>query len=57
MRKFWNEMAEGTSGRAYLNVLGEGDDHEALLRASYGEDVYARLKAVKPKYTRTISLP
>lgn len=51
-RSFWSEMAEGTSGRAYLNFLGEDDDHETLLRASYGEDVYARLKAVKTKYDR-----
>ncbi|NRA87341.1 MAG: FAD-binding oxidoreductase [Rhizobiales bacterium] len=49
-QEFWDEMAEGTSGRAYLNFLSQTDNHENLLRASYGEDVYTRLKSVKTKY-------
>lgn len=49
-RAFWDEMSEGTNGRAYLNFLGKDEDQEALMRASYGDDIYSRLETVKLKF-------
>ncbi len=49
-RSFWDEMKVGTGGSAYLNFLSDDDDHEALMRASYGQGAYDRLTAVKAQY-------
>ncbi len=49
-RDFWDEMRQGTSGGIYLNFLSDGDDNEAMLRASYGDANFERLVAVKTKY-------
>ncbi len=47
---FWKDIQQGTKGSAYLNFLGEEDDHENLMKASYGQKNYQRLKKVKSKY-------
>ncbi len=49
-REFWDEMRQGTRGGVYLNFLGDGEDNEAMLRASYGDTNYERLVDVKKKY-------
>ena len=49
-RNFWTEMKEGTKGSAYLNFMSDDDDHDALMRASYGTLGYDRLKAAKSSY-------
>jgi FAD/FMN-containing dehydrogenase len=49
-RDFWDEMRQGTSGGIYLNFVSDGDDTEAMMRASYGDANYERLVAVKAKY-------
>ena len=43
-------MRQGTGGGIYLNFLGDGEDNEAMLRASYGDATFERLVAVKTKY-------
>ena len=37
----------------YLNFPGQGEEGEALLRASYGSDNYDRLVEIKTKYDPT----
>jgi FAD/FMN-containing dehydrogenase len=41
--------SEASTGRAYVNFLGDGGD----ARASYGQDTYWRLAALKDKYDPT----
>jgi FAD/FMN-containing dehydrogenase len=43
-------MAEGQDGAAYLNVLAAEEDHEALMRTSFGASAYDRLRRVKRQY-------
>ena len=49
-REFWDEMQHGTRGGVYLNFVSDGEDNEAMLRASYGDANYERLVDVKTKY-------
>ncbi len=49
-RDTWAEMQEFSRGGAYLNFPGQGEEGEALLRASYGNDNYDRLVEIKTKY-------
>jgi len=49
-RDFWEEMRADSQGSIYLNFVGEGEDTEAMLRASYGDANYDRLVEVKIKY-------
>jgi FAD/FMN-containing dehydrogenase len=49
-RDFWSEMAEGQDGAAYLNFLAAEEDHEALMRTSFGASAYDRLRRVKRQY-------
>ena len=49
-RDFWEEMREGQTGRVYLNFVGQGEDSESMMRASYGSENYDRLVEVKTKY-------
>ena len=49
-RDFWTEMQAYSSGGAYLNFPGQGEEGETLLRASYGSDNYERLVDLKSKY-------
>jgi len=49
-REFWDEMRQGTRGGVYLNFVGDGEDNEAMLRASYGDANYERLVDVKTEY-------
>ncbi len=49
-RDFWAQMRPFSRGGAYLNFLGQGEEGEALLRASYGEANYYRLVELKKKY-------
>ena len=48
-REFWRRMQPFSSGGAYLNFGGMGEDGEALVRASYGAN-YRRLVELKNKY-------
>ena len=41
--------ADASTGRAYVNFLGDSDD----ARTSYGEETYARLVALKNEYDPT----
>jgi FAD/FMN-containing dehydrogenase len=43
-------MRENNDGAIYLNFVGEGEDTEAMMRASYGNDNYERLIKIKTKY-------
>lgn len=52
-RAAWAEMKPFSRGGAYLNFLGQGDEGEALLRASYGSANYDRLVALKTKHDPT----
>ena len=52
-REFWDEMSQSTSGGIYLNFASDGDDSEAVMRASYGDANYERLVEVKTKYDPT----
>ena len=49
-RDAWAEMKPFSRGGAYLNFPGQGEEGEALLRASYGSDNYDRLTKLKAKY-------
>jgi hypothetical protein len=49
-REFWEEMRQGDKGSIYLNFVGEGEDTEAMMRASYGDANYERLVKTKTKY-------
>ena len=52
-REAWAELQDYSSGAAYLNFPGQGEEGETLLRASYGEANYERLVAIKTKYDPT----
>ncbi len=52
-REFWEEMRKDGRGSIYLNFAGEGDDTEAMLRASYGDVNYERLVEIKSKFDPT----
>lgn len=49
-REAWAEMKPFSRGGAYLNFPGQGEEGEALLRASYGDANYERLVALKNNY-------
>ena len=50
-RELWRELgAWSDSGGGYLNFAGFGEEREALLRASYGEEAFARLGRVKAEW-------
>jgi len=49
-RDAWAEMQEFSRGGAYLNFPGQGEEGEALLRASYGSENYDRLVEIKTRY-------
>jgi len=49
-RAAWSEMKPFSRGGAYLNFPGQGEEGEALLRASYGSDNYDRLVKLKTRY-------
>lgn len=52
-RAFWTDLqVEGQAGRAYLNFAGHGEDGEALVRRSFGNN-YDRLAAIKRRYDPT----
>jgi hypothetical protein len=46
-RDFWGAMQGWSSGRVYMNILGQDD--EGRVRDAYGP-AYGRLQAVKAKY-------
>jgi FAD/FMN-containing dehydrogenase len=48
-RAFWKTMEPFSTGSAYLNFAGLGEDGEELVSASYGRN-YRRLKELKKKY-------
>ena len=52
-RAFWDDMKHHSSGRAYLNFAGLGEEGEELVRTSYGGANYERLVALKTKYDPT----
>jgi FAD/FMN-containing dehydrogenase len=52
-RDAWAEMQDYSSGGAYLNFPGQGEEGETLLRASYGTSNYDRLVVIKTKYDPT----
>ncbi len=49
-RDFWEEMRQGRNGSIYLNFVGDGEDTEAMMRASYGDANFERLVEIKSKY-------
>jgi FAD/FMN-containing dehydrogenase len=49
-RDAWAELKPFSRGGAYLNFPGQGEEGEALLRASYGDANYDRLVKTKTKY-------
>jgi len=49
-RDAWAEMQDYSNGGSYLNFPGQGEEGEALLRASYGSDNYDRLVEIKTQY-------
>jgi FAD/FMN-containing dehydrogenase len=49
-REAWAEMKPHSRGGVYLNFPGQGEEGEALLRASYGSDNYDRLVKIKTRY-------
>ena len=49
-RDFWEEMRQDRKGTIYLNFVGDGEDTEAMMRASYGDANYERLVKIKSKY-------
>jgi hypothetical protein len=52
-RAAWAEMKPFSRGGAYLNFPGQGEEGEALLRASYGSANYDRLVELKTIYDPT----
>jgi len=52
-REAWAELQDYSNGATYLNFPGQGEEGEALLRASYGSDNYDRLVEIKAKYDPT----
>ena len=52
-REAWAEMKPFSRGGTYLNFLGQGEEAETLLRASYGSANYDRLVELKTKYDPT----
>lgn len=48
-RDFWSAMQRHSTGRLYLNFAGHGED-EGLVRQAHGEEVHAKLAAVKRTY-------
>jgi FAD/FMN-containing dehydrogenase len=52
-RDAWAEMKPFSRGGAYLNFPGQGEEGEALLRASYGDANYDRLVRIKSEYDPT----
>jgi FAD/FMN-containing dehydrogenase len=52
-REAWAELQDYSSGAAYLNFPGQGEEGEKLLRASYGNANYERLVKIKTKYDPT----
>jgi FAD/FMN-containing dehydrogenase len=48
-REGWAAMDRYSSGGAYLNFPGFGEEKEGMLRAAYGEN-YARLRTLKARY-------
>ena len=50
-RTFWEAIRPYSTGRIYVNFLGE--EGEGRVRAAYGEAKYERLRAVKRKYDPT----
>jgi len=52
-RGAWAEMRDYSNGATYLNFPGQGEEGEALLRASYGGGNYDRLVEIKTKYDPT----
>jgi FAD/FMN-containing dehydrogenase len=52
-RDAWSELKAYSNGGAYLNFPGQGEEGEALLRASYGDANYDRLVEIKTKYDPT----
>ena len=49
-RDAWQEMMPHSRGGSYLNFPGQGEEGQALLRASYGNDNYNRLVKLKRKF-------
>jgi FAD/FMN-containing dehydrogenase len=43
-------MQDYSRGGTYLNFPGQGEEGEAMLRASYGDANYDRLVEIKTKY-------
>ena len=50
-REFGAQMKPHTTGRAYLNFIGE--EGEDRVRAAFGPETYARLQALKDRYDPT----
>ena len=49
VRSFWEELLPHTLGiGSYVNAMGENEDDR--VRASYGEEKYARLARIKAEY-------
>ncbi|MHA2397556.1 MAG: BBE domain-containing protein [Promethearchaeota archaeon] len=49
VRDTWDDVDQFSKGGLYLNCVGFEEDHEKLLRDSYGEN-YNRLIEIKKKY-------
>lgn len=52
-RDFWDEMSQSSGASVYLNFASDGDDSEAVMRASYGDANYERLVRIKTQYDPT----
>ncbi|MCB1745289.1 MAG: FAD-binding oxidoreductase, partial [Gammaproteobacteria bacterium] len=49
-RRFWRDVSRHSNGQSYLNFAGLGEEGEPLVRRSYGESNYDRLREVKRRY-------